>query len=143
MVYLAADHRGFVRKEEIKEWLKSQNLEFIDVGNHKLDPNDDEVDFVKGAGEKMMETDRGVFFCGSGVMVDVAANKFPQIRSCLGFDEIQVRAARSDDDVNVLALAADFLDLEKTKKLVQVFLDTPFSGEERFRRRIEKLPKWK
>lgn len=143
MIYLASDHRGFLRKEEIKNWLKEEGHEVVDLGATELNPEDDEVDFVILAAEKIGEQDRGLFFCGSGVMVDVAANKFPHLRSCLAFDTSQVKEARNDDDVNVLAIAADFLDLESTKQLVEIFLATPFSNEERFTRRLAKLPKWK
>lgn len=139
MVFLASDHRGFIRKEEIKKYLAELGHEVVDLGNKELDPDDDEVDFVKMAVREIGESDRGIFFCGSGVMVDMAANRNHQIRSCLGFDEKQVAEARNDDDVNVLAIAADFMDLEKTKKLVEIFLNTSFSGEERYKRRLEKL----
>ncbi len=145
MIFLAADHRGFVRKEEIKTYLFSLGQEVVDVGNKELDSDDDEVDFVK-QGCRQMTADladgkepRGIFFCGSGVMVDMAANRNSGIRSCLGFDESQVREARSDDDINVLSIAADFMDLEKTKSLVKAFLETPFSGEERYLRRLKKI----
>lgn len=138
MIYLSSDHRGFLRKEEIKEWLKFDGQEFEDVGNSKLDPEDDEVDFVKKAVEQMKDGDKGIFFCGSGVMVDMVANR-EGLRSCLGFDATQVKMARSDDNVNVLSVGTDFIDLEKTKKMVAVFLETPFSGEERYKRRLAKI----
>lgn len=139
MIYLASDHRGFIRKEEIKKYLLEINEETIDVGDLTYNADDDEVDFVAAAVSKMNEGDKGFFFCGSGVMVDMAANRYPKIRSCLGFDENQVREARNDDDANVLGVAADFMNLEKTKSLVMTFLKTPFSGEERYIRRIKKI----
>lgn len=144
MVYLASDHRGMVRKEKIKELLDELKEEYFDSGNLMFDPEDDEVDFVN-KGCQQMEADKadpkGIFFCGSGVMVDIAANKYPEIRACLAFDKKQVEMARHDDDVNVLCVAADFFDLEETKIFIKAFLKSKFSGDERFKRRIEKLHK--
>jgi ribose 5-phosphate isomerase B len=148
MIYLASDHRGMVRKEEIKKFLDEMKEEYQDCGNLMMDPQDDEVDFVNKAGEHL-EADfdqgkrdsKGIFFCGSDVMVDVAANKFPNVRSCLAFDRKQVEMARNDDDANVLSIAANFFDLEETTAFVKTFLKTSFSNEGRFLRRIEKLKK--
>ena len=145
MIYLASDHRGFLRKEEVKKWLFLENAKYEDVGNTTYNKDDDEVDFVK-RGCQRMEADiaegkgtRGIFFCGSGVMVDVAANRFSQIRSCVAINTDQVRMARNDDDVNVLCIAADFFGEQETLEMVQTFLGTTFSGEERYKRRLEKL----
>src|SRR3989344_9428710 len=68
MIYLASDHRGMIRKEEIKKLLDEMNEEYQDCGNLILDPEDDEVDLVNKACEKIGEGDKGIFFCGSGVM---------------------------------------------------------------------------
>lgn len=141
MIYLASDHRGMIRKEEVKKLLDEMNEEYQDCGNLILDPEDDEVDFVNKACEKIGEGDKGIFFCGSGVMVDVAANRYPQVRACLVFEKKQVEMARNDDDVNVLCIAANFFDLEETKIFIKAFLKSKFSGDERFKRRIEKLHK--
>ena len=135
-----------LRKEELKKVLDEMKEEYQDCGNLIYDPADDEVDFVNRGCQRIeadtvdhKESTWGIFFCGSGVMVDVAANRFSRIRSVLGFAKKQVEMARHDDDVNVLCVAADFFDAEEVKKLVKTFLKTEFSGEERFRRRIAKL----
>lgn len=161
MIYLASDHRGMIRKEEVKKLLDETSEDYQDCGNLILDPEDDEVDFVNNGcerierdiaasqlrsspasgGVRVLADPRGIFFCGSGVMVDVAANRFPNIRSCLAFDKKQVEMARNDDDVNVLSIAANFFDLEETTVFVKAFLKTGFSSEGRYLRRIEKLKK--
>lgn len=141
MIYLASDHRGMVRKEEIKKFLDEIKEEYQDCGNLILDPEDDEVDFVNKACEKITDSDRGIFFCGSGVMIDIAANRYPQVRACLAFEKKQVEMARNDDNVNVLCIAANFFDLEETKTFIKAFLKTEFSKEEKFERRINKLHK--
>ena len=139
MIYLASDHGGYSLKENLKFEIQNLKLEFEDCGNTALDEEDDFVDFASQAAQKIKEGDFGLFFCRNGVGVDIVANRYQNIRSVLGFDEQQVRMARNDDDCNVLCLPADYLDEEKANKLVEIFLNTPFSEEERFKRRLEKI----
>jgi ribose 5-phosphate isomerase B len=142
VIYLGADHRGYNLKEAIKDFLHDKGYEVIDVGNNSYDEKDDYPDFAVKVAEKVSlnsETSRGILICGSGVGVDVTANKFKNVRSALGITSDQIYDARHDDDVNVLSLAADYMSPEEAEKIVQVFLSTPFSGEERFSRRIEKI----
>ncbi|MBI2034766.1 MAG: RpiB/LacA/LacB family sugar-phosphate isomerase [Candidatus Levybacteria bacterium] len=142
-VYIGSDHRGFKLAQSLEKWLKKQGFIVTNVGAKKLDPNDDYVDYAVAVARKIGGSDdsRGVVVCGSGVGVDIAANKVKGVRCGLGFSEKQVTAIRHDDNINVLALAADFLTVEQAQKLVTVFLQTPFSGEERHRRRIGKITK--
>lgn len=138
-IILAADHGGVEMKEELKEWLKNLGYGVVDVGAEKLDPEDDFVDYAKKAVGMAGDGDRLILLCRNGVGMSIVANRNKNIRCVLGFDENQVRRARSDDDVNCLSLPADYVDEEKAKVLVKVFLETKFSGEERFVRRIGKL----
>lgn len=143
-VYIGADHRGFELAGELYLWLSRNNVAVVNAGADKPDPADDFVDYAKDVGQRMAqaagrEDARGILICGSGVGMSIAANKIKGIRCCLGFDAGQVKAAKRDNDVNVLALPADFIDTEKAVELVKEFLETPFSGEERFKRRIEKI----
>lgn len=140
-IYLAADHGGFEMKEELKKWLDEQDYRVVDAGAQELDEEDDFVDYAQAASERMSEDPEGVgiFLCRNGVGVSIVANRYLGIRCVLGFDRKQVEKARNDDDVNCLSLPADYLDLEKAKELVRAFLETDFSGEERFSRRIHKL----
>ncbi|MEK7504111.1 MAG: RpiB/LacA/LacB family sugar-phosphate isomerase, partial [Patescibacteria group bacterium] len=85
---------------------------------------------------------RGVVICGSGVGVEVAANKVANVRCGLGFAEDQVHAARKDDNINVLAIAADNTDEEHVLKLVEKFLETEFVESDRYLRRIEKISRY-
>lgn len=148
MIYLVSDHRGMVRKEEIKKILDEMGQGHTDSGNFAFDPNDDAIDFVREACGKIAASaegsgePRGIFFCGSGVMVDIVANRFFEIRSCLAVSVDQVKAARREDDVNVLCLGSDNFGLVDTEKLVRAFLETGFSGGENYKKRIEKT-KWK
>lgn len=130
-----------VRKEEVKKLLDEVGEKYEDCGNLSFDPEDDAIEFVRAACGKIGVTAeaKGIFFCGSGVMVDVVANRFPQIRSCLAVNPDQVKAARREDNVNVLCIGGDNFGAEDAKKLVGIFLETEFSGEERYKDRIRSL----
>lgn len=142
LIYIGADHRGFQLKESLKKYLKDSGYEVVDVGNDKYVSTDDYPDFAALVGRKISldpENSRGILICGSGVGVDAAANKFKNVRSALAFNAEQAAMSRSDDNANVLSLAADYLDEEDVKKILSVWLATNFSGEERHRRRLKKI----
>ncbi|MEK7181377.1 MAG: RpiB/LacA/LacB family sugar-phosphate isomerase [Patescibacteria group bacterium] len=140
-VYFGADHRGFNLKEILKKQLE-ENFEVVDLGNKVYDEGDDYPDFAAQVAARVSAdplNSKGVVICGSGAGVDVVANKFAGVRSVLGISPEQVKAARSDDDVNVLSIAANFTKDEEASAMLKVFLETQFSGEERYKRRIEKI----
>jgi len=140
MIYIGADHRGFRLKEEIEKWLTAEQYEYRDLGAEKYDKDDDYTDIaIKLAEAVAVEGARGVLVCGSGAGASVAANKVRGIRAGLCTSERQVKAARNDDDINVLCLSADAVSVEDNLKIVSVFLATPFSSEERHIRRIKKI----
>ena len=140
MIYLAADHRGFQLKEKVKQWLVEWGHDYEDMGAFKLDPADDYPIYAKKVAEGMVEPeDRGILVCGSGVGVDEVANKFDGIRSGLAISKEQIQSARNDDNINVLALASDFISEEEAREMVKVFLDTEFADAERFNRRLKEV----
>ena len=140
MIFLAADHRGFPLKEKVKQWLVEWGYDYEDMGAFKLDPTDDYPIYAKKVAEGIVEPeDRGILVCGSGVGADVVANKFDGIRSGLAISKEQIRAARNDDNINVLALASNFISEEEAKEIVKTFLDTEFAEEERFNRRLKEV----
>jgi len=142
ILYIGADHRGFELKEALKQFLKDNGYSVTDMGAVGYDEGDDFVDFARLVAEKVsadIRNSKGILICGSGVGVDIVANRFPDIRSVLAFSADQAMASRNDDDANVLSLPADFMELEQAKKIVSVWLQTPFSNEEDHKRRIEKI----
>lgn len=144
MLFIGADHRGFNLKEEIKKYLKERGEEFEDRGNDTLDPEDDYPDFalkVAHAVAKDPKHNRGILLCGSGVGVDIVANKVKGVRSALALSAWMAEQSRKDDDTNVLSLAADLTDPATAKRIVGTWLDASFSGEQRHKRRIEKIRK--
>lgn len=141
-MYFGADHRGFRLKNHLIEFVARLGHQTIDCGNEAYDEKDDYADFAAKVGEAVSESPeerRGIVLCGSGVGVDVTANKFTGVRAAIGFSAAQVHDARRDDAMNVLALAAGFIGETEAEEIAQSFLSTPFSGEERHRRRIEKI----
>lgn len=142
MIYLGADHRGYNLKESIKKFLTESGYGFADMGNFKLDPEDDYTDFAKLVAEKVsqnQETDKGILICGSGVGVDITANKFKGVRSALADDIETAKQSRAHDDTNVLSLPADEVDFETAKQIITVWLETPFSNGEKYKRRVDKI----
>lgn len=144
-IYLGADHRGLELKNALRDWLKSQGHEVVDVGASARDEEDDYPDFgfeVATAVAEDPEKRRGIGICGSGVGMAVVADKMQGVRAGLLHDPAMAKVARNDDDINFLALGADFISLEDAKKVVEAWLATPFSGEARHVRRLKKIEKY-
>ena len=142
LIYIGSDHRGFKLKNSLKTFLQKEGYVVIDVGAKKYDKNDDYPDFAAKVAREISrkpKTSRGIVLCGSGEGVEIVANKFKNVRAALVSNQKQAFASRNDDDTNVLALAADFLTEAQAKKIVEIWLTTPFSGEERHKRRLRKI----
>ncbi|MDP3794536.1 MAG: RpiB/LacA/LacB family sugar-phosphate isomerase [bacterium] len=142
MIYIGADHRGFQLKEDLKTYLAELGEQAEDVGAATRNPDDDYPDFAQLVGEKVArnrEGDRGILICGSGIGIAIAANKITGVRCGLCLSGWMAEMGRRDDDINVLALAADITDLVTAKRIVSTFLEAQFAGEERHRRRVGKI----
>lgn len=145
MIYIGADHRGFELKGKICKWLSGRGYDFEDMGAYEYNRDDDYVDFAIAVGQKVAiapEKHRGILICGSGVGVDVAANKVKGVRCGLGFEVDQVNSARKDDNINVLSLASDNLTDDEVLGLVEMFFGTEFVQTEKYARRIEKIARY-
>ncbi len=140
-IYIGADHRGFALKEYIKQYLAGEGHVVHDCGNTAYDESDDYPDFAKQVAEGVAgELDaRGIVLCGSGNGVAIVANKIRGIRAAVALTVEQARRARSDEDANIVALAADYTNEEQAREIIEAFLSTPFLGEERHMRRIGKI----
>ena len=143
MIYLASDHGGYKLKEAIEKHLKEKGVEVIDVGPEKLDPTDDFPDFVIPLAKKVAEDPKnlGVVLCRNGVGVEVAANKIDGVRAALSWEPKHAASSRRDDNSNVLALPADYLDQKKAIEVLEAWLSTPYAREPRFERRLKKIEK--
>ena len=141
VVALAADHGGFPLKTQLVSWLQAEGYDVLDLGAHSLDPGDDYPDFAEGIAQAVVSgrAERGVLICGSGVGASVAANKVPGIRACVCHDIYSAHQGVEHDDLNVVCLGARIIGIELAKELVAGFLNARFTGEERHRRRLEKV----
>ena len=140
MLYLAADHAGFKLKETIKEFLDLLEVDYEDYCAQKEDTDDDYPDYVKKVVKKMTKkTDRAVLVCGSGIGMCIAANRYKGIRAVVGAHEHAVNLGRTDEDINVLCLGGWLTNENMAKRFIKIFLNKPFGGETRHKRRITKL----
>lgn len=140
-IYIGADHRGFNLKARLHSWLEENGHEVQDIGAFAEDGNDDYPDFAQGVAEAVAKDNeaRGLLICGCGAGMSAAANKVPKVRCALLHDAGMVQAARHDDDLNILALGADFIGFEQARPLVLAFMETAFAGDEKYRRRLDKI----
>ena len=143
-IILAADHGCFNCKKQIGEWLKQQGHEVVDVGAHGADPGDDFPDFVRAAVAQFWQEENAkmILWCSSGVGVNIAANRHEGIYCGLALTVEQVRTATADNNLNALAIAAEYTLIDKQKQLIKTFLTTPKAHEERFARRLAKVDRF-
>lgn len=142
-VLIASDHAGFELKKMLASFVAELGYEVEDMGPQTLDPSDDYPDMIAPLARRISETPeaRGIILGGSGTGEAIVANRFAQVRAALyaGGDMELVRLARDHNDANVLSLGARFITEEEAKAAVRVFLETPFSNDERHVRRIAKI----
>lgn len=141
-IFIGADHRGFNLKKDLVKWLKT-NHKVSDLGALKFDPKDDYPLYARKVAEKVrLSPDSfGILLCGSGVGVDVVANKFDGIRASIGKTPAQVRSGRRDDDMNVLVIASDYTSEDEARNMVKAFLTTSFSEDRRYQKRLDEIKK--
>ena len=144
-IYIGTDHAGFELKEELKIFLESLGCEVEDKGAYEFNKADDYPDFiypVVKAVSKDIARDldsRGIVIGGSGQGEAIVANKVKGIRAAVVYDEYSAEMSRMHNDANIISLGTRTLTISKAKELVKLWLETPFSNEERHKRRIEKI----
>lgn len=142
LIYFASDHNGFKIKKELIAYLEGLKYKCVDVGNTELDKIDDYVDYAEVAGRKVvLGSARGIFICGSGVGMCIAANKVRGVRAFNGASIKLARTSRADDNTNVLCLGARNINKTLAKRIIKTWLVTPFSNLKRHKRRVDKLNK--
>lgn len=142
-IYFASDHAGFELKKKLIPFVESLGHECIDKGDFAPDAGDDYPDFISLAASEVSKdkTARAILIGGSGQGEAVLANRFPNVRAALyygGNPEI-VKLSRDHNDSNVLSFGSRFLTEEEAKDTIKMWLETPFSGDERHIRRIKKI----
>lgn len=147
-IYLAADHAGFELKEKVKDMLAKEGHEITDFGATELNNADDYPDFMWRAAENISKDydhgdvdARAILFGGSGQGEAMVANRFANARAAVWYGgplDI-IKLSREHNDANMLAIGARFVNEKEALEAVELWLHTPFSNEERHKRRIAKL----
>ncbi|MGH3354974.1 MAG: ribose-5-phosphate isomerase [Nocardioidaceae bacterium] len=140
-VHLGADHAGFELKQHLVAWLGEQGHEVVDHGPTEFDAEDDYPAYCVpvGAGVAADPESLGIVIGGSGNGEQMAANKVKGVRAALAWSEETAALARRHNDANVVSVGARMHARDQAVRLVEVFLATPFSDEERHSRRIAML----
>jgi len=139
-VYLGADHAGFELKQKIKHWLERKKIPYEDRSNLILNPLDDYPDVAARVAHAVVKHKTiGILICGSAQGMCIAANKVKGIRAVVPFSLKEARLAREHEDANIICLSGWFFRFYRATKLLENFLMTRFSGEEKHKRRIAKI----
>lgn len=140
MIALGCDHAGLELKNIIKDHLDMRKIEYKDFGTYTPESTDYAV-YAELAAKVVAsgECSLGLLFCGTGVGISMAANKVRGIRAACCSDAFSAEMTRLHNDANMLCLGGRVVTPEKAIELVDIFLDTPFSGEERHARRIAQI----
>lgn len=159
-IFLGTDHAGFELKEKVKTFLKENGYEVEDCGAYKYDKDDDYPDFIGKVGKAVSEdpeSSRGIIFGSSGQGEAMVVNKYKNVRAAVFYTPVipahnvdvsgrvsedpfeMIRLTREHNNANVLSLGAKILKEEDALKAVKLWLESPFTNEERHKRRIEKI----
>lgn len=140
MLAIGCDHGGFELKQEILKHLDERGIVYRDFGCYNTDSVDYPV-YAKQVCKAIQdgECEKGILICGTGIGISITANKQKGIRAALCTDCFMAEATRLHNDANVLALGGRVVGTGLANKIVDTFLDTPFSGDERHMRRIRMI----
>ncbi len=139
MIAIACDHGGYELKLQLIKYLESKGFEYIDFGC-----NGESVDYpiyAKKVGQAIQsgECEKGILVCGTGIGMSIVANKMKDVRCALCSDCFSAEMTRLHNNTNVIALGGRVVGPELAVKMVDIFLNTPFSNDERHIRRIEMM----
>lgn len=137
MIAIGCDHGGYALKQDIISHLEDRGLDYKDYGCY-TDESCDYPVYARLVGQAVAdgECEQGILICGTGLGISMAANKMPGIRAAVCTDCFCAEATRQHNDANVLCLGGRVVGPGLALKIVDTFLDTPFSGDERHLRRI-------
>ena len=140
MIALGCDHGGFALKQDVIKHLEARGLEYKDYGTYS-EASCDYPEYGKAVAHAVAdgECEKGIIICGTGIGISITANKVPGIRAALCGDCFSAEATRLHNDANILAMGARVVGPGLALKIVDTFLDTPFSGDERHVRRINMI----
>ena len=139
-VAISADHAGFETKQQLVTALTELGYTITDLGTNSTEPVD-YPDFAEAVAQaiRSSQVERGIIVCGSGAGVSIVANKFPGVRAAVCHDLYTAHQAVEHDDLNVLCLGARVINPKLALEITENFLKARFTGEDRHRRRLDKL----
>lgn len=142
MIAIASDHGGFDLKELVKKHLEEKGYEVKDFGCFDKS-SCDYPDFGRPAAESVADgtCEKGIVICTTGIGISMVANKVPGVRCALCADSVSAYLTRQHNDANVLAMGAGIIGPNLALNIVDTFMETPFSEEEKHARRISKIEK--
>lgn len=140
MIGLGCDHGGYVLKQEIIQYLEEKGFEYKDYGCYN-EGSVDYPEYAKKVAHAVVdgECEKGILICGTGIGISIAANKVKGIRAALCHDCFSAQATREHNDANILAMGARVVGSGLAVKIVDTFLNTEFSNDERHIRRINMI----
>jgi len=140
MIALGCDHGGYGLMQDVIKHLEERGLEYKNYGCYSEESVDYPV-YAKKVAHAVAdgECERGILICGTGIGISITANKVSGIRAALCGDCFSAQATREHNDANILAMGARVTGPGLALKIVDTFLDTPFSNDERHIRRIKMI----
>lgn len=141
MIYISSDHAGWHLKNRIVAWLEAGKYTVEDLGPKELIKGDDYPDYAKLVSEKVLlnGNTKGILICDTGVGMSIAANRYEGVRAALVTSEFMARRSREHNNANILVLGAELNTFEVIEKILNTWLTTDFTGEERHLRRLMKI----
>jgi len=138
-IAVGSDHRGFEAKQVIKAIVSELGHDCIDLGTNDNNPVDyPDFAYAVATAVSKKEADRGILVCATGLGMSIAANKIKGIRAALCHDELSAQISRDHNDANVLCISGDQVGQVLLRRIVEVWLNTKFSGG-RHQRRVKKI----
>lgn len=140
MIAIGCDHGGYELKQEIIKYLEDKGFEYKDFGCNST-ASVDYPEYGKAVANAVAsgECEKGILICGTGIGMSIVANKVPGVRCALCSDCFSAEATREHNDTNVMSLGARVTGPGLAVKLVDIWLGTPFSNDERHIRRIKMI----
>ncbi len=138
-IAIGSDHAGYELKEQVVDWLKNEQLNFKDFGTFSKD-SVDYPDFAHAVSREVEKGnyELGILICGTGIGVDMVANKHQGIRSALCWNKDISKLAKSHNNANVVCLPGRFIDIDEAKEILTTFFNAEFEGG-RHQNRINKI----
>lgn len=142
-IYIGTDHAGYELKEQLKKYLAELKHEVEDMGAFELEKNDNYPDFIRPVAQAVSDNEgsMGIVIGGSGQGEAMCANRTKGVRAALyyGGNLDIIKTSRMHNNANILSLGARFINIDEAKNVVKIFIETPFSNEERHIRRINEF----